>query len=120
MTQLDLFGNAVRHHGPMPARPRATDAQLLILADVAWREDHGFDGRLGSPVVGFKARALDRMVGLGWLRRTDLGDPDLDGGRLRIHITSEGRKQLAMSDACDDWAGATRVSTFVHYAGGTA
>lgn len=106
MSDLDLFGRPA----DKPRLPTATTAQLLVLAEVDYLER--LDPINGAPQCGFKAVTIARLLDRGWLTRVDNGDPDTDGGRLRLYLTDDGRQQLAASDAWDVYHGGVTASEF--------
>lgn len=94
--QLALWGD------PTPParvrRPAASEPSLFILAEVAHLIDLDLDDGIGAPEVGFKRRAVTTCVEHGWLTRSYVGDSDTEQGPRRLHITPEGREQLALDD----------------------
>lgn len=78
-----------------------TDAQLAILADVEQMltDPAGYTRDEGASQVGFNRRSLEKLLEAGYLRRTDTGDRDTDGGRYRLHPTPEGLEQLRQAVA---------------------
>ncbi|NUQ89595.1 MAG: hypothetical protein HOQ43_14195 [Glycomyces artemisiae] len=93
--QLALFEG----YDPTPRRPDASDAVLLVLAEVAVSIDFGHDDGIGAPAVGLRARTVDAAVEHGWLVRSYVGDSDTEQGPRRLHITPAGREQIALDDA---------------------
>lgn len=95
-------------------RPDASDAVLVVLAEVAFSIDHGHDDGIGAPAVGLRGRTVDCAVDRGWLTRSYVGDSDTEQGPRRLHITDTGRAQLALDDAhaaSGGWASVRRQVT---------
>lgn len=82
-------------------RPAVTDAQLCILAEVeaTFHNPHGYTRTEGASQAGLRRRPLDQLIDRGYLRRTDTGDPDTDGGRYRLHTTPAGLEQITAAVA---------------------
>lgn len=93
-TQLAFFDAPERTAAPR--RPAASDAVLLVLAEVALSIDHGLDDGIGAPAVGLRRRTVDTAVEHGWLTRSHVGDSDTEQGPRRLHITAAGREQLEL------------------------
>lgn len=98
MAQLALFDLA-SVEVPAARRPEASDAVLLVLAEVAYLIDHGHDDGIGAPAVGHNRRTLDAAVASGWLTRAYVGDSDTEGGPNRLLLTDAGRYQLKLDEA---------------------
>lgn len=108
MSQLTLFGHAM---DSTLHRPKASDAALLVLAEIAVKEDrYGLDG---VPAVGFRKAQLDRLTARGWLTQTRLADLDVEEGPRRLHLTEAGRHQV---HAYDMWAESWGYTTVTEYA----
>ena len=71
---------------------RISDAQLAILADLAGQLLA--QPVLGADQLGITRRSLDAMLAANLIERTDTGDPDIAGGRYRLHLTSTGQDEL--------------------------
>ncbi|MBA2952146.1 hypothetical protein GON03_19200 [Nocardioides sp. MAH-18] len=82
-----------------PRRAAASDAVLLVLAEVAVSIDRGYDDGIGAPEVGLRRRTVDAAVERGWLARSYVGDSDTEQGPRRLHLTAAGREQIAFDDA---------------------
>jgi len=77
-------------------RPQVTDAQLCVLAEVegTFHDPDGYHRAEGASQAGFRRRSLEQLIDRGYLRRTDTGDADTDGGRYRLHTTPAGLDQI--------------------------
>lgn len=78
------------------SRPTAPDGALAILAEVAMRFTQGAAAIEAGGVswVGFRRPSLRNALSKGWLEQLDTGDPDTDGGRYRLRLTTAGHEQL--------------------------
>jgi N12 class adenine-specific DNA methylase len=91
-----------RSRTDLPERPDASDGELNVMHDVVQYIDRLDDPELGGSQIGLNNRSVESAIANGYLRREDTGDPSTDGGRYRLHLTEEGRRQLELDDAHRD------------------